>query len=274
MIDPPRIALWLFERSLSCHEREAVIGDVIEEFNHRAAVNVSSARRWIWAEACRSAPYNLGRRLRDRRGATDASPQNGARMLNGFVTDLRFAARLLKRQPLVSIVALVSLAAGLGLNILLLTLADAALVRPLPLQDPGRLVLLLLQRESRFMHNFSYPDYEELRRRATLVDSLVAYSQVGSSMAGSDGATSVEGEVVSGNFFMALGVQLRTGRGLSDADDMAGAPPAVVVSEALWRDRFGARRPFGPDRRAQWPAVHRGRRDRGEVLGHAGRTER
>ena len=49
MIDPPRIALWLFERSLSCHEREAVIGDVIEEFNHRADVNVSSARRWIWA---------------------------------------------------------------------------------------------------------------------------------------------------------------------------------------------------------------------------------
>jgi predicted permease len=239
MIAPPRVALWLHERSLSCDEREAVIGDVIEEFNLRAAVNVASARRWIWAEACRSAPHNLGRRLRDQRGATDTVPQNGARMLNGFVTDLRFATRLLKRQPFVSFVALVSLAAGLGLNILLLALADAALVRPLPLHDPGRLVLLLLQRESGFMHNFSYPDYEELRRRATVVDSLVAYSPVESSMAGSDGATSVEGEVVSGNFFVALGVPLRTGRALSDADDAAGAPPAVVVSEALWRDRFG-----------------------------------
>ena len=238
MIDPPRVALWLHERSLSCDEREEVVGDVIEEFNYRAAVNASAARRWIWAEACRSAPYNLGRRLRHRRGATDASPRNGARMLNGFVTDLRFAARLLKSQPLVSIVALVSLAAGLGLNILLLALADAALVRPLPLQDPGRLVLLLLQRESGFMHNFSYPDYEELRRRATVVDSLVAYSPVESSMAGSDGATPVEGEVVSGNFFVALGVPLRTGRALSDDDDAASAPPAVVVSEALWRDRF------------------------------------
>jgi predicted permease len=239
MIAPPRVALWLHERSLSCDEREAVIGDVIEEFNLRAAVNVASARRWIWAEACRSAPHNLGRRLRDQRGATDTVPQNGARMLNGFVTDLRFATRLLKRQPFVSFVALVSLAAGLGLNILLLALADAALVRPLPLHDPGRLVLLLLQRESGFMHNFSYPDYEELRRRATVVDSLVAYSAVETSMAGSDGATSVEGEVVSGNFFVALGVPLRTGRALSDADDAAGAPPAVVVSEALWRDRFG-----------------------------------
>jgi putative ABC transport system permease protein len=239
MIAPPRVALWLHERSLSCDEREAVIGDVIEEFNRGAAVNVASARRWIWAEACRSAPHNLGRRLRDQRGATDTVPQNGARMLNGFVTDLRFATRLLKRQPFVSFVALVSLAAGLGLNILLLALADAALVRPLPLHDPGRLVLLLLQRESGFMHNFSYPDYEELRRRATVVDSLVAYSPVESSMAGSDGATSVEGEVVSGNFFVALGVPLRTGRALSDADDAAGAPPAVVVSEALWRDRFG-----------------------------------
>ena len=195
-------------------------------------------------------------------------------MLNGFVTDLRFAARLLKRQPLVSFVALVSLAAGLGLNILLLTLADAALVRPLPLQDPGRLVLLLLQRESRFMHNFSYPDYEELRRRATLVDSLVAYSQVGSSMAGSDGATSVEGEVVSGNFFMALGVPLRTGRGLSDADDMAGAPPAVVVSEALWRDRFGAAALSGQTVELNGQPFTVVGVSRGEVLGHAGRTER
>ena len=61
-------------------------------------------------------------------------------MLNGLGTDLRFAIRLLKRQPLMSVVALVSLTAGLGLNILLLTLADAALMRPLPLaiRSPGR----------------------------------------------------------------------------------------------------------------------------------------
>jgi len=87
-------------------------------------------------------------------------------MLNGLATDLRFALRLLKRQPLMTFVGFVSLSAGIGLNVLMLTLADAALFRPLPLRAPHRLVVLLLQCESGLMHNFSYPDYQDLRDNA------------------------------------------------------------------------------------------------------------
>ena len=90
------------------------------------------------------------------------------------------------------------------------------------------------------MHNFSYPDYRDLRDKAREADDTVAYNGVEATMAGSQGATSLQGEVVSGNFFVALGVPLRAGRALGDADDTAAAPPAVVLSEPLWRDRFGA----------------------------------
>ena len=161
-------------------------------------------------------------------------------MLNGLSTDLRFALRLLKRQPLMSLVAFLSLAAGLALNILLVTIADAALARALPVRDPGRLVVLLLQRESGLMHNFSYPDYRDLSERARALDGLVAYGGVSATLAGSGGAAAIEGEVVSGDFFATLGVPLHAGRALTRADDSAGAPPAAVVSEPLWRDRLGA----------------------------------
>jgi putative ABC transport system permease protein len=245
MIRLPRIALWLHEQSLAADDREAVIGDLIEEFGARAAHDPWAARLWVWTQTCRSLATNLRRRLVHRRSMAVPDSPRGARMLNGLSTDLRFAFRLLRRQPLMSFVALLSLTAGLGLNILLVTLADAALVRALPLRDPGRLVVLLLQRESGLMHNFSYPDYRDLGDRGRALDGLVAYAGVRATIAGSGGAAAIEGEVVSGNFFGMLGVPLRTGRELTGADDMAGAPPAAVVSEAVWRDRLGAAQLLG-----------------------------
>jgi macrolide transport system ATP-binding/permease protein len=236
-MQPPQLALWLNERTLAPDERDAVIGDLLEEFTSRAAVDPRAARRWVWAQTCRSAVPNLRRRLGPRSAIADPAP--GARMLNGLVSDVQFTLRLLRRQPLMSLVAFVSLTAGLGLNILLLTLADAALTRPLPLRDPARLVVVLLQRESGLMHNFSYPEYQDLRDATHTLDGLVAYGSVAATMSGSEGATSVEGEVVSGNLFAVLGVPVMAGRPLGDADDRAAAPPVAVVSEPLWRDRFG-----------------------------------
>ncbi len=128
-------------------------------------------------------------------------------MLAGLATDVRFAVRLLWRQPLTTLVAFVSLTAGLGLNVLLLTLADATLVRSLAVRDPGGLVLLLLQRDSGLMHNLSYPDYTDLRAQSRTVDGLIAYSPVQATLAGTSESVPLEGEVVSGNFFGVLGIR-------------------------------------------------------------------
>jgi putative ABC transport system permease protein len=230
-----RLALWLHERSLSPDERDAVIGDLIEELSRRGDDDLRVAW-WLWAQTCRSVIPNLYRRLS--RPASQCEAEGGG-MLNGIGTDLRFALRLMSRQPLMAAVGFTSLTVGLGLNILLFTVADAALLRPLPLTDPSQLVVLLLQRDSGFNHNFSYPEYRDLRDSTRTLDGLVAYGSVEATLAGSTGATTIEGEVVSGNFFSTLGVPMRAGRALGAMDDSRGAPPAVVIADQIWRDRLG-----------------------------------
>ncbi len=169
-----RLLLWLYEQSLAPDERDAVIGDVLEEFERRSARHPRAARRWLWADASQSLVANVRRRVRRRQSlAVHPQTRSGVRMLAGFAIDVRFALRLFRRQPLSSLVAFVSLAAALGLNVLLVTLADAALVRALPVRDPSRLALLLLQRESGLMHNLSYPDYTDLRDASRTATGLV-----------------------------------------------------------------------------------------------------
>jgi predicted permease len=99
----------------------------------------------------------------------------------------------------------------------------------------------MLERRSDHMnHNFSYQDFVEFRRSARGFTDLIAYAQMRPTVGRQDGAEVVEGELVSGSFFPTLGVRVAIGRGLSSADDQPDAPPAVVISEALWRRIGGA----------------------------------
>jgi predicted permease len=237
----PRLVLWVHERTLArdVDERDAILGDLLEEYTAIANRSPRAASRWLWSQTCRSVVPNLRRRFAADRAMPGTPTQEGTRMLNGLVADMKFALRLMKRQPLAAAVAFVSLSAGLGLNILLLTLADAALFRPLPLREPDQLALVLLQRESGLNHNLSYSDYEALRDGARTIDSVVAYANAQGTTSGRGDAERLMGEAVSGNFFQALGVPLRTGRPLSESDDRADAPPVAVISERLWQTKFG-----------------------------------
>ena len=236
---PPRVALWLLTRSLHPDDREAVIGDVLEEFAARVSADPRHARRWIWTQTRQSIWPNLVRRA-SMRNARSEPAAGGARAMNGFVTDLRFALRQMGRQPLTTVVALLSLTAGLALNLLLFTIANGVLFRPLPLRDPSRLALLLLQRDSGVNHNFSYATYAGLRDTTQSLEAVVAYSAAQATASGAGGSEPFDGEAVSGNFFAALGVPIREGRGLTADDDRPSAVPAAVISERLWKDRFGA----------------------------------
>jgi putative ABC transport system permease protein len=243
---PPRLALWLHERSLPADEREAVVGDLLEGFEARAAHDPRAARRWVWSQTWRSIAHNVYRRTLVDRGIPEPDAPHGGRIVNGIATDIRFAIRLLKRQPTSSFVAVASLTAALGLNVLLVTLADAVLFRPLPLRSPDDLVLVLLQRDNGLNHNFSYPDYADMRDRVKGLEALTAYSMASAAIEGGAGpAQTVDGEAVSGNFFSAVGVPLRSGRALAESDDRRAAPRAIVISERLWRERLASAPPSG-----------------------------
>src|SRR5687768_2097302 len=127
------------------------------------------------------------------------------------LADLRFAVRSLRRSPLFSIVAILSLALGIGANTAIFTLIDQVLLRKLPVRNPEQLVMLF----QRGPHNgsnmggrmHSYPMYRELQQRAEPLAEVLARRMAAASVSIDNQTERVDAEMVSGNFFTMLGVK-------------------------------------------------------------------
>ncbi|HSR52540.1 MAG TPA: ADOP family duplicated permease [Acidobacteriota bacterium] len=163
-------------------------------------------------------------------------------MLLNIWPDIRYALRVLRRTPGITLVAVLILAIGVGANGAIFSFADALLLSQPNLPQPDRLVRVfsLLPDGTRY-GTFSYPEYRELRRRSRSFQGMAAHSLITFSLATGQDPEVRRGEVVSGNFFEILGVRPLLGRGLSPADDqIEGGHPVVVISESLWETRFGS----------------------------------
>ena len=237
---PPRIAEWLVALTLSpAHrEREVVLGDLAEEFADMAATDgLRAARRRYRQQVVRSVLPNLYRNLtRPRR--SPRPPRPGGTM-ESIVQDLRYGWRMLVRRPAVTAVAIASLAIGMALPAVVFSLLNAVLLRPLAVADPDRLAVLLEVRKDNLSHNFSYPDFADYAAAQRDFDGMIAYSRSDAAVRTASGTRVVAAELVSGAYFELLGVRLRAGRALTSDDDTRAAAPAVVVSEAFWRELAG-----------------------------------
>jgi predicted permease len=160
--------------------------------------------------------------------------------------DVRYGLRLLRRSPLFTLTAALSLAIGIGANTTIFSVASALLLRPLPgIAEPGRLVDIGRTRNGKDFDNSSYPNYRDIRARVTTLSDVYAYKLEPQAMGlgGQDGAERIYGAIVSGNYFTVLGTRAHAGRLLVDADD-EGAPgshPVIVLSYELWQRRFGGK---------------------------------
>ena len=159
--------------------------------------------------------------------------------------DLTHAARLLRRNPIMAITATVSLAIGIGANTTVFTVANALLFQPPPgVIESSRLVDIGTTRGGVGFGPSSYPDYLDLRQRATTFESVYAYSRFPQAMslggAGTGvGADSIYGNVVTVNYFTALGAVPAAGRLFGAGDsDQPGASPVAVLGHRLWTRRF------------------------------------
>jgi putative ABC transport system permease protein len=153
--------------------------------------------------------------------------------------DLRHALRHLAQRPTWAATIVLTLAIGIGANASVLALVNAILFAPVAGAQPDRLVWLATRTwPSGLVTKMSYPDYTRFRNRSTTLTGVMAYS--GNSFSISSGpAAGVYGGVVSGNYFDVLGVQAAFGRLLRPEDDQPGSPAVVVLSDRLWRERFG-----------------------------------
>ena len=148
--------------------------------------------------------------------------------------------RTLRRNPGFTAVAVITLALGIGANTTIFSLADALLLRPFPVAEPGSLVSFLRQKvdEPNYYSSFSTPEYQDFGEQSKSFSGLAVYCPVTVSMTLNGEALRIDGEIASGNYFSVLGVKPALGRTfLPEEDQAAGAHPVAVLSSGMSRKR-------------------------------------
>jgi len=162
------------------------------------------------------------------------------RLEDDVVQDLRYGVRMLLAQPVFTVVAVLTLALGIGANTAIFTLVDKVLIRALPVERPAELVTLVRDGTGAPIA-FSYPLYVDLRDRQRDLSGLAAYFQQPFSLSDGTQTERVIGQIVSGNYFSVAGVSPALGRFfLPDEDRTPGAHPVAIISHDLFRRRFAA----------------------------------
>jgi predicted permease len=161
-------------------------------------------------------------------------------MMKTLWQDLRYGARTMLQTPGFTLVAIVSLALGIGANTAIFSFVNAVLLKLPPVADPSRLVYVFSGSRAAPYSVSSYPDYVDYRDKNQVFSGLVAYSGVSVSLSDNDQADAVTGLIVTGNYFDVLGVRAKLGRTFQpDEDKTPGSSAVVVISHALWQGRFG-----------------------------------
>jgi len=188
----------------------------------------------------------------------ESRDERGVRFLEEVWQDLRYGGRMLWKNPSFTLVAVITLALGIGANTALFSLVDAVLLKTLPVRKPEELVLFKWTEGQRGVARltsgdvksdaatglrvgdpFSYPAFEQFRAQSRTLSDVFAF--VGSRLnLNIDGqAEAVAGQFVTGGFYAGLGVQPTMGRMITKDDDQASANPVAVISHGYWRRRFG-----------------------------------
>src|SRR5262245_22883304 len=164
----------------------------------------------------------------------------GLVLIEALLHDIRYAARMLAKNPGFTLIAVSTVALGIGANTAIFTLLDKVLIRSLPVEQPHQLVTFV-EDAGGTPGIFSYPLYTELRDRKDVFSGVAAYVQNSFSLSDGSQGERVIGQIVSGNYFATLAVRPALGRFfLPEEDRTLGTHPVIVISHGLWRRRFGA----------------------------------
>ncbi len=163
--------------------------------------------------------------------------------MNSAIQDLRYALRMLARSPGFTAVIVLTLALGIGANTAIFSVTESVLLRPLPFRAPERLVMAqTIKRTTGQTWSTSPPDYGLLRAGNATFDQLAAFYSRSANLGGQGEPERVRALTVSSNFFATLGVAPAAGRDFVAGDERWGAHRVAILSDGLWRRRFGADR--------------------------------
>ncbi len=234
---PPRLARAALRRVLPEHDRDVFAAELDELWRHRVRTRgVTRARWWYRRQVAELAARSAARLLRTT--LTRVTDMDALRR------DLAYAARRVLKSPGFTLVAVLSLALGIGANTAIFSVVNAVLFRAPPFAEPERLVELYTSESNGYAYaTFSQPDVRDLAeaaRRAGVFDAVVA-SETVLARAGEPGAAEIVfGEGVSADLFQVLGIDPALGRAFTpDEDDVPGESPVVVLGFAYWQQHHG-----------------------------------
>ena len=171
----------------------------------------------------------------------DCREARGVHLAETLLKDVRYAVRVLRRTPVVTSVAILSLALGIGANTAIFSLIDAVLLKLLPVQHPEELYRIARRMPDRadVISSLTNPLWEQIRDRQDAFSGTLAWSSFRFDLAHGGPSQFVEGLYVSGDYFNVLGVSPAAGRLLTAGDDRRGCPGTAVLSYGFWQEHFG-----------------------------------
>lgn len=252
---PPALAEWLLQRRLPPELADAVAGDLAEAYAARAA----SARRpwaadaWYWGQLLTlraGALRRISRRLRAMRPTWERNrPRRAGHDEPDFWSrmpmrpdDLFYAVRRLVRAPGFTLVAVLSLALGIGANTAMFSVVNAVLLRQIPVERPRELVEVYTSESDGYPYSTSsYPDFREMRGLTDVFEGVVGTRTFLARVERGDEPVMAFGEMVSWDYFQVLGVPMHLGRSfLPEEDATPGTHPVTILGYRTWVSDFGA----------------------------------
>ncbi|HXD23174.1 MAG TPA: ABC transporter permease [Gemmatimonadaceae bacterium] len=225
-----------YHRLLNIARSNDVTRDLDREFAHHLA-----ERRDALVEAGMT-PAEAEAEARRRFGNSGARKEQARdadllTWLETCLSDIRYAFRALRRSPAFALVAILSLALGIGANTAIFSLINAVMLKSLPVQHPEQLVAVEMEKGD---NTFTNPLWEQIRDRQDMFDGIFATSDTRFDLSTGGEVRQAHGEYVSGDYFTALGVKPAAGRLITRGDDTRGCRAIAVLSAPFWTTEYGA----------------------------------
>src|SRR5215469_1984763 len=171
----------------------------------------------------------------------EAREARGTQFFDSLIQDIRFAFRILRKTPVVTAIALLSLALGIGANTAIFSLIDAVMLRMLPVQNPEQLaqITFLSPTSSRPPASVTNPIWEQVRDHQDAFSGVFAWSPEMFDLAEGGEVNNINGIYASGDYFDVLGVHPAAGRLLTASDDVRNCPGVAILGYGFWQSHYG-----------------------------------
>src|SRR5271166_164437 len=157
-----------------------------------------------------------------------------------LIDDIRFGLRMLRKSPAFTLVAVLTLALGIGANTALFSVVDGVLLNPLPFPHPEQLVTLHENKPNFENGSISYPNFLDWQKQNHTFSAMALYRATDFSLTGTGEAEQVQGEFITSDFFPLLDVKPILGRNFTAAEDRIGGAPVALVSAGFWERKLSS----------------------------------